>query len=400
MDNYYIENKETGKIELHFDKSAYMALNENQKREIKSNFLFSRYSSAWVSRCKFPNLHSALRVAESLGLENAGTTGEKLSFEEQMEVKTAKAENRANRYEYKAEQAEKKAESLQAPINSMHGDISFFTQPNINTSAGRSFTRKRDRMWDAFEQGMDEFRKSEYYKQRAESARNSTKTPSIDFCQRRIDESLASIRKLDKSIAEYNDYLSQIKAGKEEITNKYGWKVNISIESINENIDRWEEIKEDYISKIAYYDSLIQKQGGIKFNKDNIKPGYIVKLRDSWKGYVLVTSTGSKNIKYKNVDGSGFELTANYSEILEIVKVSEPKKNHPFEVGELFTVKFWNGNNYIDKEYTITKVTNNKVTVKSGNDRARAIKPRQSYDGKSFYLYVTDSPHGYYSKSI
>ena len=33
----YITNKETGKIELHFDKTDYMALDESAKKEIKSN---------------------------------------------------------------------------------------------------------------------------------------------------------------------------------------------------------------------------------------------------------------------------------------------------------------------------------------------------------------------------
>ena len=37
---YYIENKETGKIELHFEKSEYEALSYEQKKSIKSNFLF------------------------------------------------------------------------------------------------------------------------------------------------------------------------------------------------------------------------------------------------------------------------------------------------------------------------------------------------------------------------
>lgn len=400
-DNYFVENKETGKIELHFDKATYMALSQNQKSEIKSNFLFSRYSSAWVSRCKFPNTYRAIEIAKSLGLEDAGKTGDKLTFEEQMQIKADKAERRADRFEYKAEQAEKKAEQLQAPINNMHGDIAFFTQPNINTSAGRAFTRRRDRMWASFEQGMKEFRKSEYYQKRAETARNTaTQKPTIDFCQRRIDEAQASIRKLNKSIEQYENYLAQIEAGKEEITNEYGWKVNITPESIYSNIERWEEIKEDAISKIAYYDALIEEQGGIKFSKENIKPGYIVKLRSSWRGTVLVTRTGAKNIRWKNIDGTGFELQANYSEIVEIVKAAEPTKKNPFEVGEKFTVKAWDGNNYVDKEYTITKVTIDKVTVKSGTERAKTITPRQSYDGKSYYLYVTDSPHGHYTKAI
>lgn len=44
----------------------------------------------------------------------------------------------------------------------MHGDIAFFTQPNINSSAGRAFANKR--MFAAYERGFEEFKKSEYYR--------------------------------------------------------------------------------------------------------------------------------------------------------------------------------------------------------------------------------------------
>ena len=94
----YNRNLETGKLELHFDKSEYMALSADQKSEIKSAFLFSRYNSAWVSRCKFPNLYRAERIAEKIGLEKTDATGEKLTFEEQQERKAERAERRAERY--------------------------------------------------------------------------------------------------------------------------------------------------------------------------------------------------------------------------------------------------------------------------------------------------------------
>jgi hypothetical protein len=63
----YIFNLETLKIELHFDKAEYMALSNEQKKLIKSNFLFSKYSSAWVSRAKEGNLWRAKQVAAQLG---------------------------------------------------------------------------------------------------------------------------------------------------------------------------------------------------------------------------------------------------------------------------------------------------------------------------------------------
>ena len=108
----YIFNLETGKIELHFDKAEYMALSAEQKKLIKSNFLFSRYSSAWVSRCKEPNLYRARKVAEQLGFTQEKRTGERLSFAEQVERQAERAEARAERFEGYADNAERRAENL------------------------------------------------------------------------------------------------------------------------------------------------------------------------------------------------------------------------------------------------------------------------------------------------
>ena len=80
MTNYFILNLETGKLELHFEKAAYMALSAAQKNEIKNKFLWGRNSGCWISRAKEPNLAWAIRCAEKLGLQDAGKTGERLSF--------------------------------------------------------------------------------------------------------------------------------------------------------------------------------------------------------------------------------------------------------------------------------------------------------------------------------
>ena len=55
----------------------------------------------------------------------------------------------------------------------MRGDVAFFTQPNINSSAGRAFSNRRNKMFAAWEKGFDEFKKSEYYAERAEAARHT-----------------------------------------------------------------------------------------------------------------------------------------------------------------------------------------------------------------------------------
>ena len=396
----YNRNLETGKLELHFDKSEYMALTADQKSEIKSAFLFSRYNSAWVSRCKFPNLYTAERIAKKLGLEQTDATGEKLTFEEQQERKAERAERRAERYDYKSDRAAANGEALQKPINDMHGDISFFTQPNINTSAGRAFTNRRNRMWASYERGIEEFRKSEYYAERAATARKTaadTKTQDKAFCQRRIDEAAASIRKLNKSIDEYNGYMAKIEAG-EEVTNKYGWKVNVTPESITANIERWEEIREDELSKLAYYDALIQTAGGVNFSKENIKPGYTVKL-NKWHGEVVeVVSTGAKNIKYRS---SGLTLSASYAEIAEIISDQPKEIILPFKIDDIYTVEAWNSatHKYEPKEYKVTKINGYKVTVKHGTDRAKTITARKAYGNDNEYiLYIEDGRNGYICK--
>ena len=112
-DDYFIRNRETGKLELHFAKATYDALDDAQKREIKSSFLWSRRSGCWISRAKEPNLWRAERVAKTLGLTDAGTIGERLSFAEQQERKTERAQRRAERFDGYADSAAERGRRLQ-----------------------------------------------------------------------------------------------------------------------------------------------------------------------------------------------------------------------------------------------------------------------------------------------
>ena len=150
-----------------------MALSEDQKKEIKSKFIFSGKAGAWVSRSKNDH-YWALKVAEKLGLENGGKIGERLSYAEELEVKTERAEARVERFEQYSENAEKRGKAMQSDINSMHGDIAFFTQPIISGHSGsQAFGRRREKMFDRYRKGFDEYRKSDYFKDRAETARGT-----------------------------------------------------------------------------------------------------------------------------------------------------------------------------------------------------------------------------------
>jgi len=322
----YLMNNETGKIELHFDKADYLALDESKKREIKSNFLWSRGAGAWVSRCKFPNTYRAEQIALDLGLDNAGKVGEVLSFAEQQERKAERAERRAERYEYKSEKAHEEGKRLQAPIDRMHGDIAFFTQPNINTSAGRAFTRKRNRMFDAWERGFDEFKKSEYYAEAAETARRTAQKPNDKgFCERRIKEAEKTIRAQKKNITEhYEPQLEKILAG-EKLTDWRGAEYTRTAEEVTAWIDRAELIIEQEISKIVYYKQCIEDLGGIQYSKANLQPGQLVKIT-RWREPVRVIKCNPTTIVYeftqphmRLADGSQMQGKAAYSEIEQAI---------------------------------------------------------------------------------
>lgn len=238
----YIMNMETQKLELYFEKEDYVALPDELKKEIKSNFLFSRKHGAWVSRAKFPNLWHAEAVAKKIGLVKGENVGETLTFEEQMERKAERAKTRAERYDDRSQRACDKGKSLQRPIEDMRGDVAFFTQPNINSSAGRAFSNRRNKMFAAWEKGFDEFKKSEYYAERAEAARHTaagTKPTDKGFIDRRIKEAEKTIRAQKKNLESYCKMLKQMEVGK--IYKRYNGEI-ITPEIVQEWIEKAELI--------------------------------------------------------------------------------------------------------------------------------------------------------------
>lgn len=388
--NYYILNRGTGKLELHFAKETYMGLTAEQKAAIKSNFLWGRNSGCWISRAKYPGTGYAQRCAESLGLENAGETGERMSFAEQMERKAERAERRADRYENRADAAEKRSEQLTKPINDMGGDTAFFTQPNINSSAGRAFTNRRNRMFAAFDRGMEEFHKSEYWQGRAATARKTAEQKELQdraFLDRRIREREAEIRKLQKNV---EDCETRLEATPEEETEKR--------KNIQGNIEYWLDLLEAKMDELGFYQDCLERTGGIQFSRENVKPGYLVKIRRY--GVVEVLSTGPKNFKAKE-----YGWPMQYAEIVEIVKEQAAKPQaHPFTVGQEFTCTRWNSTMHNTEKITarIIRATDKSVTLQIGDEKPYVRKPYQvkwnNPDGRKWGLAVTDWNDGTFYK--
>lgn len=392
MSNYYISNKETNKVELHFEKELYTSLSDSDKAAIKSACLFSRRASAWVSR-GYIGSYSAIKaaqIAEKIGLENHGATGERLSFAEQMERKAERAENRAERYETYAANATTRGNALQKPINDMHGDIAFFTQPNISSSAGRAFTRKRDRMFSAWERGFEEFKKSDYFKERAETARqtaNGCKRQSIAFCQRRIDECNHNIKALGKNLETYKKYAERINNG--ETIKRYSGEV-LTAETVDNWIDETADRIDAAIDKAAYYQAMIDAQGGQKYNKDNISLGDVVNVGRF--GRVEVVRKGTKNFVGKLATGG--TLSFAFAEIIGIFEKQDGEREikHGFKVGDKYNVKMWDEttSEYKTGIVEITKVTPDKVTVKINGGRAKSVTVRNGYNN-DYYIPIAVS---------
>lgn len=320
-----IVNRETEKLELHFSREEYLNLTESDQAEIKSNFLFSRRAGAWVSRAKWPNTWRAEAVAKRLGAVDGGSEGEVLSFAEKQERKAERAEARAERYEGYAENAERRGEALQKPINDMHGDIAFFTQPNINSSAGRAFTRRRDRMFAAYDRGMEELKKSEYFRDRAETARETaagTRPRDKGFCGRRIKEAQKEIRGARKLLEEYDAEIARIQAG--EVIKSCATGNPITVEDVEGWIERTEARVEAAMSKELYYTEILEELGGVRYSRENLHKGDLVNL-GGWRNAVRFVRGGPVNFTYEYLephmtyaDGRPMQGQAAYAEIVSV----------------------------------------------------------------------------------
>lgn len=398
----YIFNLETTKIELHFEKAEYDALSVEQKQTLKSAFLWSNYGKCWLSRAKEPNLWRAKEVAKKLGFTEEKREGERLTYAEQIERQTERAEARAERYETYAGNAELKAEQLQKPINDMHGDIAFFTQPNINSSSGRAFTNRRNKMFELYEKGFEEYRKSNYFKEKAKVARVTAsqehfKDPA--YLDRRIRECKTEISKREKNIISWEETLYAIENG--AIKKRYNGEV-ITTDEVKEWLNRELELVEVAMDKQGYLENCLDEIGGIRFNKDNIKVGYIVRMQKF--GVSEIVSTGPINVTYKILHGgaAGGVLKGAYAEIIEVIREEEKKHtDHPFKVGEQFKVRIWD-NGFHEVIYEIVKATSATIQLKPVGSDTKPItrKPKLVAGTKRWTFSINDSYSNTFCKEV
>lgn len=386
-----IFNRETLKIELHFEKSDYSALSDSDRAKVKSAFLWSNRGGCWVSRAKEPNLYAAKQIARELGFGEIEKVGERLTFAEQVERDRERAERRADRYDGHAEKAEDRAVALQKPMTDKQGDIAFFTQPNIDSCGGRSFTRYRERVYAQFEKGIEEYRKSEYWRAKAEIARKTAtgaKYRNSAYIERKIKECKLNLKHMQSTLSEYDKILEKLSRGetvKRGIYSDAEWTLEELDERGSDLLERMEAERD----KLAYFMDLFDEMGGNRFTKENIRPGYIVKIPTF--GDVEVLSVGKCNFMAKTKFGTVFSVSL--VGIQEIVEAKErTEAAHPFSVGDTFTIENLKGEK---TEYRIIKATDKSVTIQTDGQKpfVRRPQPSRFRDGE-WSLTITDDYRG------
>jgi hypothetical protein len=133
------------------------------------------------------------------------------------------------------------------------------------------------------------------------------------------------------------------------------------VEQVNSWIEDQLERIEAEIDKQGYMENCLEEIGGNRFSQENIKPGYIVKMR-RWGRCEIITA-GPVNVTFKILDRSGGVLREPYAAIAEIIAAKEttPGRN-PFTVGDI-VCSHRPADNSIIRAYQVVKVTKTGVKI-------------------------------------
>jgi hypothetical protein len=222
---------------------------------------------------------------------------------------------------------------------------------------------------DRYQKGFDEYRKSEYFKDKAITAGETASMEQFKnktYLDNRIKECNSTIKKIEANIIYYEDII-------------YKKENNITIENPRANertIEQYQEYlqnsleKMEYeMDKLAFLENKLDEIGGIQYSKENILPGYHVKIRGSWYSVIKANKT---TVEGKIISGgaAGMVLKHSYSEIQE-VKVpenfEEVKKTintieNPYQVGDILVTYSASGK-WIVNALQVLKVTEKSVTI-------------------------------------
>ena len=206
---YYVLNSDN-KVELHLNgKEHYQNLPEEAKTNIKRGFVWGRQRGAWVSRSKDSGIPWTMR-GYSIPLNGEQ---ERKEYTEAREQRIDKAEYKAELREKWAESREKEAESLQSEFNRLRKDWSWLTQPNVNTSGGRSFTNSRNKVMARYVRGFESLEAAKHHAERAAHYKmmaSESELQNESYLVNRVKEGQKNARMFEKFTQTYADKLEKI----------------------------------------------------------------------------------------------------------------------------------------------------------------------------------------------
>lgn len=295
MKGSFIRNLETGKTELHFAKADYLALSDAQKSSIKSACLFSGRQGCWVSRATH-NDWRALQVAQSLGLEDGGETGARLTFAEQQVAKVERAEERAERMELHAENAERRAAVAfdRADLSEGKSGIPFGQPILVGHHSERRHRRAIERADNAMRKSIEESDKAKYFAGRAASAAYTASRADLAdkrYLQNRIDENAAQIRDVDRRIkGRGHPFQNSNPEAFDSNCSICGGKARDCVHEVEQPSDEYKArlaaLRVEYQEKLEYFQVAMAALGGVTYSRDNVKAGDLVKIRGDWRKVV------------------------------------------------------------------------------------------------------------------
>ncbi len=202
-ENYYIQNEETGKLNVFTTKAYYAALEQEQKKIFTHYCLWSNKQQCWVSKGKAENCSYLKQQLRDLQFADNGNTGRSLSFEEQVTKEKQNAIAKAERAEMLAEKADRRSDELYNSAKDMASVIPF-GQPIL---VGHH-SEKRDRNYRAkieakFGKAFAEQDKATYYTSKAEDARTTAEGKKYSnpvFLSKRIKECKKNIRVYERRL--------------------------------------------------------------------------------------------------------------------------------------------------------------------------------------------------------
>lgn len=271
MNGSYVNNLESGKLELHFSKADYLALPQTDKDAIKSACLFSGRCGCWVSRST--NSHwRAEDIANRLGLTDGGSEGERLTFAEQQAAKVERAEDRAQRMAEHAENANHRSAVAfeRADLSEEKSGIPL-GQPILvgHHSEGRH-RRAIERADNAMRHACEESDKAKYFEGRAEAAERTASQGELQsrrYLQNRIDENEAKIRDVDRRLARSQEWTATPEEAEAYRKQLAGVRIK-------------------YQERLDYYKAAMAALGGVQFGRENVHAGDLVKVRGRWEQVV------------------------------------------------------------------------------------------------------------------